>query len=191
MAGTESTRDRIVAAATTEFAEHGIAGARVERIAEAARTSKERVYAYFRGKGQLYRFVVARELAAMGQAVPLDPADLPGYAVRVHDHVVAHPERLRLLRWGELEPAPPRPDPDDPYRALIAGKVDQVRQAQESGVLSDQWDPWDVLVFVSQIATAWAGRAQGLPDGQRDAFLTARRDAIEAAVARLFPRSTE
>ncbi|MET7403936.1 helix-turn-helix domain-containing protein, partial [Dactylosporangium sp. NPDC005572] len=53
----DSTGDRIIAAAVTEFAQHGIAGARVERIARAARTSKERVYAYFRSKEALYRFV--------------------------------------------------------------------------------------------------------------------------------------
>ncbi|MGJ3508276.1 TetR family transcriptional regulator [Enemella sp. A6] len=187
---TEPTRDRIVAAATAEFAEHGIAGARVERIADTARTSKERVYAYFRGKGELYRFVVARELAAMGEAVPLDAADLPGYAVRVHDHLVAHPERLRLMRWGELEPTATQ-DPDDPYRALITGKVEQIRAAQEAGVLNQDWDPWDVLVFVSQLATAWAGQAGTFTaKKQRDAFLAARRAAIETAVQRLFPRTS-
>ncbi|WP_373310185.1 helix-turn-helix domain-containing protein, partial [Streptomyces purpurascens] len=43
----------MLAAAMEEFAGHGIAGARVDRIAKLAKTSKERVYAYFRSKDAL------------------------------------------------------------------------------------------------------------------------------------------
>src|SRR5215217_5374336 len=41
-------RERVLAAAFIEFAVHGIAGARIDRIAKAAKTSKERVYVSFR-----------------------------------------------------------------------------------------------------------------------------------------------
>ncbi|EHK82228.1 MULTISPECIES: TetR/AcrR family transcriptional regulator [Rhodococcus] len=185
----DSTRDRILGAATAEFAEHGIAGARIERIAKAARTSKERVYAYFRGKEQLYRFVAARELEAMATAVPLDPADLPGYAVRVYDHVVAHPERLRLMQWGQLEMT--AGVGDDPFGLIVEGKIEQLRRAQEAGALDKNWDPADVIVFVSQLATSWAGQVDLVPAGpERHAFLTSRRQAIEKAVRRLFPGAT-
>lgn len=188
MADTDSTRDRIVAAATAEFAQHGIAGARVERIAKAARTSKERVYAHFRGKDELYRFIAARELTAMSEAVPLDPADLPGYAVRVHDHVTEHPERLRLMKWGQLELAPHDADIDDPFNAVVEGKVEQLRQAQSSGVLDPSWDPADVLAFVSQLATSAAGQGGWiLDDKQHESFMAARRNAIQKAVEQLFP----
>lgn len=192
MAATESTRDRILTAATAEFARHGIAGARVERIAKAARTSKERVYAHFGSKDELYRFVAARELTAMAAAVPLDPADLPGYAVRLHDHVVAHPERLRLMRWGQLELSPDDTPPDDPFRTVVEGKVAQLRRAQRSGVVDQDWDPVDVLVFVSQLATSWADQGDQVAAGpERDAFLAARRRAIETAVRRLFPGAAD
>ncbi|WP_110206192.1 TetR/AcrR family transcriptional regulator [Nocardioides daejeonensis] len=190
MAEAGSTRDRIIAAATTQFAQHGIAGARVEQIAKAARTSKERVYAHFRSKAELYRFVAARELTAMADAVPLDPADLPGYAARVHDHVVQHPHRLRLMRWGQLELDAAGATAEDPFQVVVAGKVEQIRQAQESGLLAAEWEPWDVLVFVSQLATAWADQRDAVPEGRgRDAFLAARREAIAEAVQRLFPRA--
>src|SRR5689334_11886003 len=39
------TRARILAAATAEFAERGLAGGRVDRIAAAADANKERIYA--------------------------------------------------------------------------------------------------------------------------------------------------
>ena len=41
------TKRRILAAATEEFTEHGIAGARVDRIAVAAHSNKAMLYAYF------------------------------------------------------------------------------------------------------------------------------------------------
>ncbi|MFJ1757992.1 TetR family transcriptional regulator [Kitasatospora sp. NPDC088134] len=184
-----STRDRVVAAATAEFARHGIAGARVDRIAKAARTSKERVYAHFTGKEELYRLVCARELAAVARAARLDPADLPGYAGRLHDHFTAHPERLRLVRWGQLELGADGSRPDAALRRATARRLARLRAAQAAGLLDPGWDPQDVLVFVDRLATAWADRPDRLPTapGERAAFLAARRAAVVAAVGRLFP----
>ncbi|MFF3617096.1 TetR family transcriptional regulator [Streptomyces aureus] len=185
---TDATSDRIIAAATAEFARYGIAGARVERIAKEARTGKERVYAYFRSKEALYRFVAGRELAAMADAVQLDPTDLPGYAGRMHDHATRHPERHRLMMWGQLE-LPPGPAPaDDPLQQALRRKIELLRQAQDAGHLDPAWAPEDILVFVSQLALSWAGQSDLTPVGEeRDAYLTARRAAIVAAVQRLFP----
>jgi Tetracyclin repressor-like, C-terminal domain len=36
----------------------------------------------------------------------MDPTDLPGYAGRVHDYFTRHPERQRLMLWGQLELPP-------------------------------------------------------------------------------------
>ncbi|TWE13344.1 TetR/AcrR family transcriptional regulator [Rudaeicoccus suwonensis] len=187
MSGADSTRDRIVAAATAEFAQHGIAGARVERIAKAARTSKERVYAHFGSKDKLYRFIAGRELIAMSEAVPLDPADLPGYAVRVHDHITEHPERLRLMKWGQLELPSGPASVDDAVDVVVVNKIEQLRRAQTDGVLDASWDPIDILVFVSQLATSPIDPGSSINDQQRTAFRAARRDAIKKAVQRLFP----
>src|ERR1700749_4693496 len=63
MAGTESggqadrpgeSRDRILDAALTEFAAHGLAGARTETIATAAGVNKALLYYYFESKEKLY-----------------------------------------------------------------------------------------------------------------------------------------
>lgn len=186
--GTDATSDRIVAAATAEFARYGIAGARVERIAKAARTGKERVYAYFPSKEALYRFVAGRELAAMAEAVPLDPTDLPAYAGRMHDHATHHPERHRLMMWGQLELPTEQTPPDDPLQDSLRRKIEQLRKAQDAGHLDPAWEPEDILVFVSQLATSWASQTHLAPVGEeRDAFMAARRAAVVAAVQRLFP----
>jgi TetR/AcrR family transcriptional regulator len=50
----DQTRARILDAATREFSANGLAGARTERIAEAAGVNKALLYYYFRSKDALY-----------------------------------------------------------------------------------------------------------------------------------------
>lgn len=187
----EATRDRILAASRSEFARYGIAGARIDRIAKNARTSKERVYAYFTSKEALYRLVSEQELTAIVEATGMDPADLPSYAGRLHDYYAAHPERYRLVQWGRLELDPDNTDPgaEDPIRATMAGKLKRLRQAQEDGILDLSWDPVDILVLLNQIASAWAGQTDLAPadPDEFEAFMRDRRAAVVTAVARLFP----
>src|SRR5690606_18846088 len=76
----EATRERILAAAKAEFAAYGVAGARINRIATAARASKDRLYAYFPGKDELYAAVVERWAAQTTAETALSADDLPGYA---------------------------------------------------------------------------------------------------------------
>ena len=183
----DSTRDRIVAAARAEFSRYGIAGARIERIAKAAQTSKERLYAYFRSKEALYRFVAEQELAAVAEATRLDPTDLPEYAGRIHDYFMSHPDHFRLMSWGRLEFAGAA---DDVTRAAVRRKTGQIREAQAAGHLDPTWDPIDVLAFVNQIAMSWAGQldlVDAAGDHVRDPSPAARRAAVVAAVQRLFP----
>lgn len=189
-ADADSTRERIIAAATAEFSRHGIAGARVERIAKTARTSKERLYAYFRSKDELYATVAALELTAVAEATRMNPGDLPGYAGRVHDYFAAHPERLRLMGWGRLELAErATAGTDDPIQATLRHKTEQLRTAQQAGLLDPAWDPADILMFVNQLAMSWVAQSDLVPANheERAAFLLARRAAIVAAVERLFP----
>ena len=192
MPGTDSTRDRIVTAAQAEFAQYGIAGARVDRIARIARTSKERVYAYFRGKEELYRFVAAQVLAEIGDAVPLDPADLPGYAAGLFDYFTGHPDRFRFVSWGhlELDSGGPGRDAPDPYGQAMAGKIEKIRSAQQAGKLDLSWDPADICVLVSQIATAWIGLPEvaglGRPAATERA-VAERRATVVRSVGALFP----
>jgi len=189
----DSTRERVVAAATDEFARHGIAGARVDRIARQARTSKERVYAYFRSKEALYAHVSLLELARVAEATPMDPADLPGYAGRLYDHfTITRPDHHRLITWGRLELAgTAAPAGADTVRDTVAGKIEQLREAQRAGRLDAAWDPVDVLALVNQIATTWAAQTEigaAAAEQAADPSLAARRAAVVTAVECLFPR---
>src|ERR1700761_7495750 len=59
------TRTRILDAAVHEFAAHGLAGARTERIAEAAGVNKALLYYYFSSKDQMYLAAVETIAARM------------------------------------------------------------------------------------------------------------------------------
>src|SRR5258707_11353804 len=106
-----ATRGRLLAAATDEFAARGIAGARVDRIASAARANKRLIYDYFTDKDGLFDAVMDAHIGQVTDAVPIDATDLPGYAGRLFYYVLDHPEAMRLVPWASLEgrhgPTPP------------------------------------------------------------------------------------
>jgi len=99
----KATKERILAAATAEFAAHGVAGARVDRIAAQAEANKRAIYDYFGDKNALFATVLEHLMADLAQAVPPGEDPLPAYAERLFDYHRAHPEALRLLMWEALE----------------------------------------------------------------------------------------
>ncbi|MGN6305082.1 MAG: TetR/AcrR family transcriptional regulator, partial [Mesorhizobium sp.] len=54
----EATQARILAAAKKEFAKSGLAGARVDVIAERAKANKRMIYHYFNSKEDLFQRVL-------------------------------------------------------------------------------------------------------------------------------------
>ena len=74
-----ATRTRILAAAATEFAARGFAGAGVERIARQARVNKAMIYYHFKSKAALYREVLRDMFRATGDRVRAIAAE-PGPA---------------------------------------------------------------------------------------------------------------
>src|SRR3981081_3777227 len=101
----EATRERILAAAKKEFAQYGLAGARISRISTEAKASKERLYAYFPSKEVLFAVVVGKQLSDVSADTQLRGDDLPGYAGRLFDDYVQHPDNARLGDWLDLESA--------------------------------------------------------------------------------------
>jgi AcrR family transcriptional regulator len=100
----EQTRAEILQVAAGEFAEHGFAGARVDRIAAQMRTTKRMIYYYFGSKEELYVAVLERAYAAIRRAEQeidvdhLDPiAAIRRLAELTFDHHEANPSFLRLV----------------------------------------------------------------------------------------------
>ncbi|WP_425826236.1 TetR family transcriptional regulator [Streptomyces fractus] len=143
-----ATKQRIVAAATAEFAAHGVAGARVDRIATAAKANKRAIYDYFGDKNKLFAVVLERRLAELAEAVP-PSEDLPGYAERLFDYHRAHPEALRLVMWEALEVGN-GPVPAEEERTAHYG--DKVRAAQAG----DTDDDARARVFFTLALASWS-----------------------------------
>jgi TetR/AcrR family transcriptional regulator len=62
----KGSRDRLFAAAATEFAARGFAGASVERIAARAGVNKAMIYYHFHSKAELYRDILRDMFRAVG-----------------------------------------------------------------------------------------------------------------------------
>jgi AcrR family transcriptional regulator len=186
MAEHVSPRDRVLAAAFTEFAARGVAGARIDRIAAEAQTSKERVYTYFRSKHDLYTAVVDAQVPFIVGSVTLDVTDVPRYVGDLFDFFAGHPQHLRFIRWGRLETdGPPTPGADD---ALVA-KIRTIADAQSEGLLPADLSALDTLVLITELASNWLGATEfhGLASPQDPDAVAARRAAAVTAAARLFP----
>jgi len=65
----EESRATILAAAAQEFAEHGIAGARTDTIAQEARVNKALLYYYFKDKETLYGAVLDDAFSGLKKTV--------------------------------------------------------------------------------------------------------------------------
>ncbi|MFF3721677.1 TetR family transcriptional regulator [Streptomyces erythrochromogenes] len=152
-----ATKARLLDAAFSEFAAYGIAGARVDRIAETAQANKRLIYVYYGNKEQLFDAVLQRALETGSEVVPFDTGDLPGYAGAVFDHLVERPELMRLVLWKQLE----RPGSTGAEAESYAGKIEAVRQAQEAGRIDAGIAPADVLTLVIGLSQAWFGAVGG------------------------------
>ena len=98
------TRANIVEVAMQEFAERGLSGARVDRIAARTRTSKRMIYYYFGSKDGLYRAVLLsyyERLRAAEQALDLShksPLDsLKALVEFTFDYHMRNADRVRLV----------------------------------------------------------------------------------------------
>ena len=149
--GTATSR-RILEAAAEEFAERGIAGARIDRIITAARTNKAQLYGYFGSKDGLFDAVIADRADRLLSTVALDANDLPGVAVGLYDENLRHPELVRLMAWLRLERRPSGRLSDSSDHAP---KLAAIAAAQAAGLVRDG-DPADLFALVIAMACAWS-----------------------------------
>lgn len=167
----EATKRRLLDAATDEFATHGIAGARVDRIAKNAGANKALIYAYFCSKEYLFEMVVQEQVDLAIKSVPITPDDLPGYAGRLFDRYLEHPEVLRLIGWLRLEQGfDAMPEAE---RRAYADKVAAIQEAQRAGSVPDHFDAEELLSLVVHLSILGFTSA------------AATRDLVIRSVARL------
>lgn len=176
----QATKQRILDAATAEFSQYGLAGARVDRIAAASGSNKGMIYAYFGNKEGLFNAMGAFLIAWHLNEVPLDTADLPGYAARVFNRYQQHPELMRLVNWERLERG--GAGLQVPQMAeTVQAKIEAIQQAQAAGLISDHF-PAPIL-FELMLALIELRLYTGDTDNQQTC--AERESAVRDAVALL------
>ena len=149
----EATRQRLLAAARTEFAAYGISGARVDRIAANARSNKAQIYHYFGSKDALFDAVWTAFVTQVVTDTPIDVHDLAGYAGNLAGIYAGYPEFMRLVSWQRLERSD---DPPIPMSVKhIESNIAAIAKAQAAGTVTDRFAADVLFALILHLATLW------------------------------------
>ncbi len=170
-----ATRRRILDAAIAEFAEHGIAGARVDRIAAASGSNKALIYKYYGNKDRLFDAVFDTIVVQTMNDVPITADDLPGYAGRLWDWYQARPELLRLGDWDTLERGGSGMAAEA-ARQAAAEKTEAIAEGQRRGLVAASVPPATLLGLLLAIC-----RTKPVASVTRETH----REAVVTAVRRI------
>jgi AcrR family transcriptional regulator len=155
----ERTRAEIRDVATSEFADRGYSGERVDEIADRTRTTKRKIYYYFGGKEQLYIAVLERAYAQLRDAEQtldvehLDPiAAMRELAELTFDHHERHPDFLRLVAIENIHRAEPI-GKSSVLASINTRAVDLIarilQRGRQQGLIRRDCGPLDVHMLIS------------------------------------------
>ena len=153
------TREDILAIATVEFSEKGLAGARIDDIADRTSSSKRMIYYYFGSKDALYRAVLERayeRIRKQEKAARFEDLE-PEQALRAiightFDYHHDHPEFVRLVmnenvhrgeHIAQIESMKQR------NRVVIEALAEILRKGQDQGLFRAGIDPIDLHAMIS------------------------------------------
>jgi len=187
----ESKKRQLLDAALKEFAARGLAGSRVDQIAERAGCSAGLVYTYFGSKDELFDAVLHFIVNETVTNIPIIPEDLPEYAGKLFDASVQHPEVARVIMWHRLE----RGGTDQLIPGSIEAarhKIDVIRAAQEDGRLSSRFDAEQLMILVQSIAALWSSQPPEIAElAAAKSDHARRRETVVEAVRQLISKSGE
>jgi AcrR family transcriptional regulator len=160
--GALATRQRILDAAVTEFAAHGLDGARIDRVAARAKANKRLIYAYVGNKQALWLAALERVYAIKRDAErALDVERLPcaeamralvRFNARWH---VQHPEFIALLNAENLHSARHLRGSDQ-VRKLYSPLLDLIArllaEGARQGVFRADVDPLELYVSIAGLS---------------------------------------
>src|SRR6202158_1827896 len=165
----EESRAAILKAAVAEFAEHGIAGARTDAIARAARVNKALLYYYFKDKDALYEAVLDRVFSGMrARVMPVLESKLPPrqkmleYLGAYFDYIAANPRFPRVVQaeWMRAGAGRPRLQrvAKEYFRPIFRKLADLLRE----GIEAEEFravNPMDFLPSVVGVIIFYFGAA--------------------------------
>jgi AcrR family transcriptional regulator len=157
----DETRNNILKVAMREFADKGLAGARIDEIAEKTNSSKRMIYYYFGGKDELYRAVLEeaygaireREEAANFEAKPADQA-LRAHIAHTFDYHAGHPEFARLVMNENIHHAEHLkhvPGIKERNERVIASLQTIIDKGVAAGMFRGDIDPVDLHMSISAL----------------------------------------
>jgi AcrR family transcriptional regulator len=136
----EGTQARILDAAFEEFCEKGLAGARVDAIADRAGVNKRMLYHYFGNKEELFTELLRRKAGQTSEVRAKAPEAFPDLLAHHQAQQCADGRWTRLLMFEALaygaEEIANREQREAGWRAAIAG----IEAAQEAGALPRELD---------------------------------------------------
>ncbi len=158
----DATRAAILAAATEEFARHGLGGARVDRIADAAGINKRMLYYYFGQKDDLFLAVLEaeyRRIRVAEHALSLTQVD-PVEGIRrlvtfTWNYYIERPQFLTLLNSENLHRAEHLKKSTE-IRALhspFVATIDELlERGRKSGVFRGGVDPVQLYISIASLS---------------------------------------
>lgn len=158
----EETKAKIRRAALASFSEKGLSGTTMEGIARSACVNKERVYAYFGGKDDLFVSILREEMARLSAEVPVESfaaEDIGDYAGRLFDYHQQHPELNRLVQWEGLACVGDTPD-EQSRSDFYADRISAMRAGQEAGVIRADADAAMLVFQVLSLVGWWSAVPQ-------------------------------
>ena len=199
----QRTMADIIEVATREFSEKGLAGARIDDIAEAMRTSKRMIYYYFGSKEGLYIAVLEHAYSRIrASEAELHLEDLPpedalrrlvGFTV---DYQLRHPEFTRLIMTENIHRGEYIAQ-SKAIQKLNVPAIEGLRKVLERGVKERVFrgglDPVDLHMSISALAVFNVANKHTFSlifkrDLESPAALIARRDAIVEMIVRYVRR---
>ncbi|ABC93416.1 probable transcriptional regulator protein, TetR family (plasmid) [Rhizobium etli CFN 42] len=155
----QQTKEDILLVATEEFSTHGLAGARVDAIAEKTRTSKRMIYYYFGSKEGLYLAVLEqsyRKIRSLESDLHLSDLE-PEEALRTliattFDHDEANPDFVRLVSIENIHHAAHMLR-SEAIRDLNVSVIETIagilQRGFDQGVFRRRADPIDIHMMIS------------------------------------------
>ncbi len=158
----ERTMANIMEVAMAEFAEKGLAGARIDEIAAATRTSKRMIYYYFGSKEGLYLAVLEesyrrmREIEGQQHLQDLEPeAALRRLVEFTYDHHHSHENYIRLVMSENMNRGQFL-EQSKSIQQLNVPAISSIRQLYDRGVAAGVFrpglDPIDIHASISALS---------------------------------------
>jgi TetR/AcrR family transcriptional regulator len=190
----EQSRAAILEAGVREFAREGVAGARTDAIARAAKVNKALLYYYFKDKEALYGAVLDQVfgglIACVGEVLSRDlpPREkIMAYAGAHFDYVASHPLYPRIVQGEMMGAGRGRATHlqrivKKYFRPLFGCLAEVLRQGQASGefraVDALQFVPSMIAIIVFYFTSAPVMRVMSGKDPLSPARIAARRAAV-------------